>query len=100
MAEKVKITITTSDGEEFPCKLTLGAMRRFKEETGRDVSRMDGAADMAVLVWCCCKSQCNAEGKEMPYNLEDFTDRLDAEAISGFSALTDPQKKTMTASKK
>lgn len=99
MAEKVKITITTSDDKEFPCKLTLGAMRRFKEETGHDVSRIDGAADMAVLVWCCCKSQCNAEGVDMPYSLEDFTDRLDMEAIGGFSALLDPEKKTIVEPK-
>jgi len=95
MAEKIKITITTSDGKSFPCKLTLGAMRRFKEETGHDVSQIDGAADMAVLVWCCCKSTCNAEGIEMPYDLVDFTDRLDSDAIQGFSALLDPEKKTV-----
>ena len=95
MADKVKITITTSDGMSFPCKLTLGAMRRFKEATGHDVSAIEGAADMAVLVWCCCKSTCNAEGVDMPYNLEDFTDRLDGDAIQGFSALLDPEKKTL-----
>jgi hypothetical protein len=91
---KVKIMIKTSTGEEYPCKLTLGAMRRFKAETGKDVSNMDGAADMAVLMWCCTVSECAVEGVKMPWGLDEFCDRMDMESIGEFSSiLNDGEKK-------
>jgi hypothetical protein len=88
------IKIVTSDGKEWPCRLTLGAMRRYKAETGEDVSAMNGASDMAVLVWCCVKSACNADGQPMEMSLEDFTDRIGSEEIETIGLLLQGEKKT------
>lgn len=96
---KETIKIVTSDGREWPCRMTLGAMRRFKAETGRDVSKMEDAADMAVLVWCCVKSACNADGVAMDATLEDFCDRLDVESVEAFAALLG-EKKTVKMTRK
>ena len=35
---------------------TLGALRRFKLETGEDAEHVSSASDIAVLIWCCCKT--------------------------------------------
>lgn len=90
---KTKISIKTSDGKEYPCRITLGAMRRFKQETGRDAESITGSADLAVFVWCCCLSTCSADGVEFGVSLDDFCDRLDMEALSPFHELM-PEKKT------
>lgn len=90
---KTRINITTSDGKEYPCRITLGAIRRFKQETGRDAEIITGGADLAVFVWCCCLSTCSADGVEFGVSLDDFCDRLDMDALSAFTALM-PEKKT------
>ena len=90
---KTNISIKTSDGKEYPCRITLGAMRRFKQETSHDAESISGSADLAVFVWCCCQSACHADGVEFGVSLDDFCDRLDMEALSAFEALV-PEKKT------
>ena len=91
--KNVSINIKTSDGKTLPCRMTLGAMRRFKQETGKDADRIDGAADLAVFIWCCCASTCNADGKEFGYSLDDFCDRLDMSALEAFSKAIAPEEK-------
>ena len=82
-----KIEITTSDGKTFPCRMTMGALVRFKRETGRDVSEMDGSvSDMSALIWCATKSACNADGIPFDYSLEEFADRIDSNDMSSFAS--------------
>ncbi len=54
-------------GRELPCRVTMGAMLRFKRETGRDVSGMssDDVSDLVTFMWCCVVSACRADGVEM-----------------------------------
>jgi len=80
--DKKKLTVTIN-GEEFPIRLTMGAILRFKEETGKEVNEAEGTVDNATLVWCCIKSACKREGKEFDYSLMDFADNVDAEDIQG-----------------
>lgn len=96
---KETIKIVTSDGREWPCRMTLGAMRRFKAETGRDVSTMEDSADMAVLIWCCVKSACNADDVSMDVSLDVFCDRLDVESVQAFADLIDEKKTIKKAAK-
>lgn len=87
----MKIVIKTSDDKEYPCRMTMGALLRFKHETGKDVSEMgDSVSDMAILIWCCVVSACNADGVEFGLSAEDFADRIDPEEMKAFGA-------TMTA---
>ena len=94
-----KITIVTSDGKEWPCRVTMGAMRRYKTETGEDVSKMSGASDMATFLWCCVKSACNADGVDMDMSCDDFCDRLGPDEINKVTDLMGDEKKTKTVGK-
>ena len=80
---KVKV-----NGKEYPCRVRMGAMLRFKRETGRDVSEMSSTetSDLIVFLWCCVASACNAEGVEFGLSLEDFADGLDEESFNVFFA--------------
>lgn len=93
VSKKVSISITTSDGKTFPCRLTLGAMRRYKQITGADADNISGAADLSVFIWCCCVSACSADGIEFGYSIEDFCDRVDVSAIETFSEAIAPDGK-------
>ena len=60
--KKVEIKI---GNEVFPCRQTMGAMLRFKQETGREVTEIDATSftDICTFLWCCivsasaCKSE-------------------------------------------
>ena len=73
-------------GRELPFRVTMGAMVRFKRETGRDVSTIQNGdiSDLILLLWCCIKSACNAD--EIPFDtpFEFFADSLDAEVLQEF----------------
>lgn len=75
-------------GRELPCRMTMGAMVRFKRETGRDVSAIQNGdiADLILLLWCCIMSACNADGVNFDTGFELFADTLDAEALQDFIA--------------
>lgn len=76
----------TINGKGYPCRVTMGAMLRYKRATGQDVSRMDSddTAALVTFLWCCVSSACNADGVEFPYTLDDFADRLDPEGVTAF----------------
>lgn len=80
----MKVTIK---GKEYPARITMGAMLRFRRETGHDVSDMkyDDLADLITFIWCCVASECNAEKVEFGYSLMDFADMLDTSLITTFS---------------
>lgn len=89
-------------GKEYPCRTTMGAFLRFKQETGRDVSQMaqDDLADLVTFMWCCVKSACAVDGVEFGMTLMEFADALDlsdTEAFSRSLEVEDPQaqKKTL-----
>ncbi|MGM9753837.1 MAG: hypothetical protein ACI3ZK_07310 [Candidatus Cryptobacteroides sp.] len=88
-------------GQELPCRITMGAMVRFKKASGRDVSTIQNGdiSDLILLLWCCIKSACNAD--EIPFDtpFELFADSLDAEALQDFitglaAGAEDGQKKS------
>lgn len=83
-------------GRELPCRVTMGAMLRFKRETGRDVSGMssDDVSDLVTFMWCCVVSACRADGVEMDLTLDEFADRLDPSGISEFYEDSQASKKS------
>lgn len=84
-------------GRELPCRVTMGAMLRFKRETGRDVSEMSSGdiSDLITFMWCCVSSACVADGTEFGLTLEEFADRMDPESLGRFyeSGASDSKKK-------
>lgn len=67
------------NGETYPCRVTMGAFRRFKKLTGREATELDmnSLSDVADFVWCCTASACKADGIEFKYDAESFCDAMD-----------------------
>lgn len=87
----------TVDGKEYPCRVTMGAMVRFKRESGKDVSMISQSEvyDLVLFLWCCIASACAADGVEWPYPFERFADCIGPEDLNGFYEGMDkaPKKK-------
>lgn len=90
------------NGKQYPCRVTMGAMLRFRNEAGKDVTQLnsDDIGDLVTLLWCCVASASNADGVEFDMSLMDFADSLDPETVTGFYTTmdgerkADPEKKT------
>lgn len=76
----------TINGKQYPCRVTMGAMLRFKHETGKDVSELGqtDVADLITLLWCCVASASKADGVEFCLGLMDFADQLEPDTLTGF----------------
>ena len=92
----------TIDGTSYPCRMTMGAMLRFKRETGREVSEItEGSiSDVAVLLWCCVTSACKADGIPFTMSLEDFCDNVSTEDMDAMSDAISEEGKEDTDPKK
>ncbi len=75
-------------GIEYPCRVTMGAMLRYKRESGEDVSKLkdDNMEGLVLFLWCCVKSACNADGVDFPYNVDEFADALSPQELNLFVA--------------
>lgn len=75
MDKRVEITV---NGEAFPCYQTAGAMLRFKDLTGKEVSEIKprDISDLVKFIWCCVVSACSREKREFPLSLMEFADSL------------------------
>lgn len=96
MAMKTKIII---GGKECPCRVTMGALLRFKRETGHDVSTLNegDVEELLTLLYLCVLSACKADGVEFGLTLEEFADSLDAQEMNSFyaSMASGAEKKTV-----
>ena len=83
--KNVEITI---DGKAYPCRQTMGAMLRFKRETGREVTEMEMSSfsDLCTFLWCCVVSACKADGVEFGMSLLDFADSISPDDMNGWAA--------------
>lgn len=73
-------------GQEYPCRVTMGAMVRFKRESGKDIREVNQTdVDlMLMFVWCCVKSACNADEVEFDIAFDRFVDMLEPEDFTEF----------------
>lgn len=72
---KIEITV---NGIAYPCRQTMGAMLRFKRETGKEVTQLNGdLSELCTYLWCCVASACHADGIEFGMSLMDFADNVD-----------------------
>ena len=80
MNQQIKIVIK---GQEYPCRLTLGAMHRFKRMTGKDVTTLTegDVDDMITLIYCCTQSACGADGVAFALTIDDFADCLELDSM-------------------
>lgn len=61
----------------------MGAMMRFKEETGKEVTEIktDSVTELCTYLWCCVKAGAKREGKKFNLSLMDFADALTPEDL-------------------
>lgn len=75
-------------GKGYPCRITMGAMVRFKRATGRDVSQMNTGdiTDLARFLYCCIQSACKADDIAFDIAFDDFIDLIEPTALQNFYA--------------
>lgn len=98
---KIEVTI---NGTNYPCRLTMGAMLRFKQETGKEVTEMsdNNLTELCAYLYCCVASACSADKVEFNMSLMDFADALSPADMNtlatqlqgGTTADTKAEKKT------
>lgn len=80
------------NGKAYPCSPTMGAMLRFKRETGREITEIDANSfsDLCTYLWCCVVSASKRDGVDFDMPLMDFADSITPddmaewnEAVSG-----------------
>lgn len=84
-------------GKEYPCRVTMGAMVRFKNEAGKDVSELKQTdiSELVMFIFCCVKSACNADKVEFDMDFETFADSLEPDSVNSFyEDMASSQKKT------
>jgi len=85
---KVEITV---NGVSYPCRTTMGAMLRFKRETGRDVTQMDQSlTDLTTFLWCCICSASAHDGLDFGLSLIDFADAVMPEDVMAWARANEP----------
>ena len=75
-------------GKDYPCRMTMGAMLRFKQQMGYEVTAVKGESftDTLTLLWCCVASACARE--KIPFDLSPM-EMADAITLEDFGAWKD-----------
>lgn len=75
------------NGQAFPCRTTMGAMLRFKRETGKEVSDITdwGLTELCTFLWCCVVSASKHDGKDFDLSLMDFADSLTPDELNAWA---------------
>ena len=78
---KIEVTI---NNVAYPCRPTMGAMLRFKKETGKEVTELQNGSfsDLCVYLYCCVASACAADKVAFDMPLMDFADALNPEDMT------------------
>lgn len=94
MTKRVDVNI---NGKAYPCRMTMGAMLRFKRETGKDITAITGeVSDMCVLLYCCLVSACNADKVEFDMSLDDFADSISPDDLNAWQEALNLTNETET----
>lgn len=83
---------------KYPCLMTIGAMVRFKDMTGKDVQEMDTTSilELAQFIYCCVVSACRRAHQDFDMDFETFIDCIDMGQVQEFYKETEgTQKKTV-----
>lgn len=75
------------NGKVYPCRPTMGAMLRFKKETGKEVTEIttDNFSDLCTYLYCCVASASAADKVPFDMPLMDFADALSAEDMENWA---------------
>lgn len=80
---KVEVTI---NGVAYPCRPTMGAMLRFKKETGKEITELsDSLTELCAYLYCCVASACAADKIPFSMDLMEFADALSPEDLNAWA---------------
>lgn len=72
----------------YPCRPTMGAMLRFKKETGKEITeiKQDSFTDLCTYLYCCVASASAADGVAFTLSLMEFADALNPDDMNAWAA--------------
>mgnify|MGYP001099145105 CR=1 FL=1 len=84
------------NGTAYPCSPTMGAMLRFKQETGREITEINPGSfsDLCTYLWCCVASAAKREGIPFDLSLMEFADSLTPEDMTEWNAVITAEAET------
>lgn len=90
---KIEVNI---NGKAYPCRPTMGAMLRFKKETGKEVTELQNGnfSDLCAYLYCCVASACAADKVPFGMSLMDFADALSPEDMTAWAAQVQAETQT------
>jgi len=66
----------------------MGAMLRFKRETGKEVTDIKGdISDLCTYLWCCVCSASKHDGLDFNLSLMDFADAISPEDVTAWATV-------------
>lgn len=73
--KQIRINI---NGTAYPCRPSMGAMLRFKQETGKEITEMkpENFSELCTYLWCCVVSGSEREKLGFNMTLMEFADAL------------------------
>lgn len=83
--------------------MTMGALVRFKDMTGKEAGHIDSTniEELSRLIYCSVISACRREKIEFDMPFEDFLDFLDIDQLNSFYQNSqDAEKKTAVSPQK
>lgn len=85
----------------YPCRPTMGAMLRFKKETGKEITEITDTSftDLCTYLYCCVASASAADGVPFNLSLIDFADALNPDDMTAWAAQMQ-QSSTVTGNAK
>lgn len=75
------------NGKAYPCSPTMGAMLRFRQETGKEINQIDpeSFSELCTYLWCCIVSGAKREGVPFTLSLMDFADSIAPEDMAAWN---------------
>ena len=86
---KIEVTI---NGVTYPCRPNMGAMLRFKKETGKEITEITDKSftDLCTYLYCCVASASAADKVDFSMSLLEFADALNPEDMQAWTAQMQP----------
>ena len=79
--------VTIKVGEQtLPCYPTMGAMVRYKDMTGKEVTAIGTAiSELCTYLYCCVAAACSREKIEFDMEFLPFADSIDVEDLNSWA---------------
>ena len=79
----------------------MGAMLRFKRETGKEVTEIkEDISDLCTYLWCCVASASKHDGLDFNLSLMDFADSISPDDVQAWVQVINEGVETSTGSEK